>query len=128
MVLRHRDEQWRGEQRNAAVHINAGLWLLDPDIDGITWLVAKPRVKAFKGESLVLGPGTWSPVNSQNTALAREAIPSYYFIRMGYPISGMPIDRYGDIFSGLFRRGLRKTHGRACPLRISHRRTQAQHP
>ena len=100
--FRHRDERPRREQRAVPVHINAGLWTLDPDIDGITWLVAKPRVRGFKGESLVLGSRTWSPVNTQNTALRHEAIPAYYYIRMGYPLSGMPIDRYGDIFSGYF--------------------------
>lgn len=84
------------------IAINAGLWTLDPDIDAISWLVLKPRVKAMRGPSVVLGPNTWSPVNTQNTALDRAAIPSYYFVRMGYPISGMPIDRYGDILSGYF--------------------------
>ena len=27
---------------------------------------------------------------------------SYYFPRMGYPVAGIPIDRYGDILSGYF--------------------------
>jgi hypothetical protein len=84
------------------VHINAGLWRLDPDIDGITWLVLNPHVTAFKGKSVVLGAESWTPVNSQNTAMRRDAIAAYYFIRMGYPLAGMPIDRYGDIFSGYF--------------------------
>jgi hypothetical protein len=85
-----------------SVHVNAGLWLLDPDADGITWLVAPAQSVAFKGESLALGRHTWSPVNTQNTALRREAISAYYFLRMGYPLGGVPIDRYGDIFSGYF--------------------------
>jgi hypothetical protein len=86
----------------AEIHINAGLWTLDPDIDGITWLVATPRIVGFKGESAVLACDAWSPVNTQNTALRREAIPAYYFVRMGCPLAGTPIDRYGDIFSGYF--------------------------
>ena len=101
-AFRHRPEQAIREQRKAAVHVNAGLWLLDPDIDGMTWLVIHPRVKRFRGESVVLHRDTWSPINSQNTALRRDAIPGYYFVRMGYPLAGMPIDRYGDIFSGYF--------------------------
>ncbi len=100
--FRHRDEQPRREKRSVDVHINAGLWILDPDIDGITWLVAKPRACGFTGESVALGERTWSPVNTQNTAMRRAAIPAYYYIRMGYPLGGMPIDRYGDIFSGYF--------------------------
>jgi reversibly glycosylated polypeptide len=101
-LYRHREERPRREKRAVPVHVNTGLWLLDPDVDAITWLVAKPRVCGFKGESVVLGKQTWSPVNTQNTAMRHEAIPAYYYIRMGYPLSGMPIDRYGDIFSGYF--------------------------
>lgn len=101
-AFRHLEETPCPADKSVAIAINAGLWTHDPDIDGITWLVTKPRVLSFKGRSVVLGPKTWSPVNSQNTALRRDAIPAYYFIRMGYPISGMPIDRYGDIFSGYF--------------------------
>jgi hypothetical protein len=99
---RHKNEHPGREKRAVSVHLNAGLWTLDPDVDGITWLVAKPRVRGFKGESVVLGSQTWSPLNTQNTAMRRQAIPAYYYIRMGYPLSGMPIDRYGDIFSGYF--------------------------
>jgi hypothetical protein len=100
--FRHQEERPQRVERSISVHMNAGLWLMDPDIDGITWLVAKPRVTGFRGESVVLGTRTWSPINSQNTALRYEAIPAYYYIRMGYPLLGMPIDRYGDIFSGYF--------------------------
>jgi hypothetical protein len=100
--FRHCDENPRRVERSVAVHVNAGLWIFDPDIDGITWLVAKPGVRGFRGESLVLGRQAWSPINSQNTALRRDAIPAYYFMRMGYPLAGMPIDRFGDIFSGYF--------------------------
>jgi hypothetical protein len=85
-----------------AICLNAGLWLLDPDVEALTWLVQDPHVKSFRGQSPILGLKTWSPVNTQNTALSREAMVAYYFIRMGYPIAGMAIDRYGDIFSGYF--------------------------
>lgn len=110
---RHLEENRRFSEQDVTVHLNAGLWIMDPDIDGITWLVAKPKVKDFKGKSLVLGPKSWSPVNTQNTGIARAAIPAYYFIRMGYPLSGMPIDRYGDIFSGYFAQACAKHMG-AC--------------
>lgn len=109
--FRHQDEQRQRVERSVSVHMNAGLWLLDPDIDGITWLVSKPHVTGFRGESLVLGAKTWSPINTQNTALRQEAIPSYYYIRMGYPLAGMPIDRYGDIFSGYFSQACAKHLG-----------------
>ena len=99
---RHQDEAAQRFTAAADIHVNAGLWTLDPDIDALTWLVCLPRVKSFKGESVVLAGDTWSPINTQNTALCRDAIPAYYFLKMAYPISGIPIDRYGDIFSGYF--------------------------
>ena len=84
------------------VHLNAGLWLRDPDLDAITWLANPAQAISFPGQSVLLGQNTWSPINTQNTALYRGAVAAYYFVRMGYPIDGMRIDRYGDIFSGYF--------------------------
>ena len=108
---RHLPEQVTFSHAPVPVHINAGLWLGDPDLDGITWLVSGAKARYFRGPSLVLGPSTWSPVNSQNTALRREAVPSYYFIRMGYSIGGLEIDRFGDIFSGYFAEACAKHLG-----------------
>ena len=122
---RHKSENWQTYEGAADVHINAGLWLIDPDVDAITWLVSSPRVKGFSGRSLLLAKNSWAPVNTQNTALRRDAIPSYYFIRMGYPISGTTIDRYGDIFSGYFAQACVKHLGGAVrfgtPL-VDHKR------
>jgi hypothetical protein len=84
------------------VHLNAGLWLKEPDLDAVTWLANPARSVSFRGQSVLLGRDTWSPINSQNTAIYRDAIVSYYFVRMGYQLGGMNIDRYGDIFSGYF--------------------------
>lgn len=99
---RHQEPRTRTATSLAKVMINAGLWLRDPDVDAITWLALRPFVRGFRNEAFVLDASTWCPVNSQNTALRRELIPSYYFVRMGYPVQGIPIDRYGDIFSGYF--------------------------
>ena len=109
--FRHQAEEIRTEEKEVAVHVNAGLWLGDPDVDAISWLVSNPRSRRFKGQSLVLDRATWSPVNTQNTALRREGIPAYYFVRMRYPLAGMPIDRYGDIFSGYFLQACAKHLG-----------------
>jgi hypothetical protein len=99
---RHQDGKVHTAAGAADVMINAGLWLNDPDVDAITWLGLRPFVRSFRDQSLVLDPGTWSPVNSQNTALRQDLIPAYYFIRMGYSLGGSSVDRYGDIFSGYF--------------------------
>nr|MBV6630675.1 hypothetical protein [Oceanococcus sp. HetDA_MAG_MS8] len=84
------------------VAVNAGLWTDDPDVDAATRLVQGPRVISANSTAVLLDTPTWSPINTQNTALIRDAIPAYYYVRMGFPIQGMRIDRYGDILSGYF--------------------------
>jgi hypothetical protein len=100
--MRHQSEKVTAVAGAAEVAINAGLWLKDPDVDAISWLVNPAHSLDMRSGSVILGPKAWTPVNSQNTALRRDVLPSYYFVRMGYPLSGIPIDRYGDIFSGYF--------------------------
>ena len=109
---RHQQVQISERTLPATIRMNAGLWLQEPDLDGITWLVAPVRTTDFLGRSRVLGHDAWSPINTQNTALHRDVIASYYFIRMGYPLAGLPIDRYGDIFSGYF--------SQACARHLGH--------
>lgn len=109
---RHQEADVKIEPREAMVRINAGMWLRDPDLDGITWLAAPARALSFRGKSVVLGDRTWSPVNTQNTALHRDVIPGYYFLPMGSSLTGLPIDRYGDIFSGYF--------SQACARHMGH--------
>ena len=86
----------------ATVRINGGLWTQHPDLDAMSWLNTPVKSSAFRGTSFVLDRSTWAPINSQNTAVHRSVIPSYYFLRMGATVAGMKIDRYGDIFSGYF--------------------------
>jgi hypothetical protein len=109
---RHKATEIKMQRRQADVRINAGMWLRDPDLDGITWLAAPARATAFQGKSIVLGDHTWSPVNTQNTALHRDVIPAYYFLPMGNSLTGLQIDRYGDIFSGYF--------SQACARHLGH--------
>jgi Reversibly glycosylated polypeptide len=97
---RHKVSELTFREEGGTVRLNAGLWLQDPDLDAITWLAAPVRASKFRGKSLLLGEDVWSPINTQNTALHRDLVVGYYFVRMGYPLAGMPIDRYGDIFSG----------------------------
>ena len=99
------------DQRILAV--NAGLWLDDPDVDAVSRLVQSPWVSSAVSGSVVLGAKTWCPVNTQNTALTRAAMPAYYYTRMGFPIEGLRIDRYGDILSGYFLQACAKAQGEA---------------
>jgi hypothetical protein len=84
------------------VSINAGLWLKDPDVDAITRLAQRPQGTAASPVPVLLGAETWSPVNTQNTGLIRDTLPAYWYVRMGFPLQGMRIDRFGDILSGFF--------------------------
>ena len=82
----------RGARR---VAVNAGFWLDNPDIDALTRMERQPVVRGFNsqwpGGNIALSPGTWSPFNSQNTAVMREALPAYWLS----PYAG----RYDDIWA-----------------------------
>lgn len=84
------------------IMMNAGLWLKDPDVDAATRLYEPLEVIGANRERFMLGPGVYSPINSQNTAFHRDALPCYYFITMDAVLNGSKIDRYGDIWSGFF--------------------------
>jgi hypothetical protein len=79
--------------------VNAGLWLDDPDVDALTRLYfpVKAIGPSEKYQSrIATEAGTWSPFNSQNTALLRETIPAYFL----FPHIG----RYDDIWASyIFR-------------------------
>jgi hypothetical protein len=108
------------------IAINAGLWREDPDVDAVTRLALAPRVVAVRSPSVVLGPGVWTPINTQNTGLTREAAEAYYYVRMGYRVGGLKLDRFGDILSGYFVQKCAKHLGEAIrfgtPV-VDHRRT-----
>ena len=76
------------------VAVNAGFWLDDPDIDALARLNRQIVVRGLRETSpdtLALQPGTWSPFNSQNTALMRDVIPAYFLSPW--------IGRYDDIWA-----------------------------
>jgi len=76
------------------VAVNAGFWLDNPDIDALTRMERQPVVRGYKANwpgNIALHPGTWSPFNSQNTALMRELLPAYFLSPY--------IGRYDDIWA-----------------------------
>ena len=97
----------------ATVHVNAGLWLGDPDVDAITRIALHPAVTRMKLERGLLAPGTYSPVNTQNTAVHRQAIAAYYYVLMHEPMHGSRLNRFGDIWSGYFVQKCAKALGHA---------------
>ena len=108
------------------IAMNAGLWLDEPDVDAVFRLCRGARIKRFLGQSVVLGPEVWSPINTQNTGLIRDAALTYYYVRMGFPLKGLSIDRFGDILSGYLTQKVVKHQGdgiRVGTPIVDHRRT-----
>ncbi|MBA3652800.1 MAG: hypothetical protein H0W70_01250 [Actinobacteria bacterium] len=111
---------------SSVVAINAGLWLDDPDADAITRLALSPHVRSASTTPVLFERGTWSPINTQNTALIRDAISAYYYVRMGFELHGLKIDRFGDILSGYFVQACAKHLGHTVRVGspvVDHRRT-----
>ena len=116
----------RGNASAARVAVNAGLWLSDPDVDAMTRLTQAPRIASAEEDSIRLGDATWTPINTQNTSIARDAVAAYYYVKMGFSLTGLRIDRYGDIISGYLIAKCVKTRGEAIRIGspvADHRRT-----
>lgn len=110
--------------KKGKVVVNAGFWLGDPDVDAVTRFnfqinavkfgrgadirlassypsVADARnavIKFTRAANFMLASGTWSPFNSQNTALAREIIPAYFL--------SAKAQRYDDIWASYVIRAI----------------------
>ena len=105
-----------GTSETTRVAMNVGLWITDPDVDALSRIAIAPRVSSADAAPVFLGPRTWSPINTQNTAIARDLIPAYYYVRMGFSLGGLSIDRYGDILSGYFCQACVKARGEAIRI------------
>jgi len=99
---RWKDTDNKVENKKIKVMLNAGLWLNDPDVDSITRISRDIKTINITSDQMALGIGTFSPINSQNTALHVDLLPAYYFVVMGEKVENLVIDRYGDIWSGFF--------------------------
>ena len=82
--------------RTRKIAINQGLWFESPDVDAITNLVANSSITGMATSSMILSKNTWSPINSQNTAVSKKAMYSYMFM-IGFK-------RFGDILQGYLAR------------------------
>lgn len=106
-------QEVRTRPGRARVHVNAGLWLGDPDVDALTRIAIHPDVKRMRLERGLLARDTFSPVNTQNTAIHREAMPAYYYVLMHEVMHGSRLNRFGDIWSGYFVQRCAKALGYA---------------
>lgn len=122
-------KRWKDDARFTTsmgrVVINAGLWLSDPDVNAITNLDEPIKIIAMNSEQVMLAPGTFTPINTQNTAFHRDILPCFYYIVMEKQINGYFLNRYGDIWLGFFARKVIDQVGDkvafGCPL-VEHRR------
>lgn len=108
------------------IAMNAGLWLDEPDVDAVFRLSQRPKIQSASSDAVVLDAKTWTPVNTQNTALTRDAALTYYYVKMGFPLQGLKIDRFGDILSGYLTQKCIKHLGQAVRLGspvLDHRRS-----
>ncbi len=99
-----KDERLETGMTEGRVAINAGLWLGEPDVDSITRLAEPVQTVKVREERLMLAPGTWAPINTQNTAFHRDVLPALYFVPIAAKLGGLVVERYGDIWSGFFLR------------------------
>lgn len=94
--FKDRNKKSSSQQKNFMGRIcaNAGLWTEEPDIDAVSRIAGRPLIDKYslKNASTVLAPGTWSPINSQNTCFRAEFLPTYYL--------SSHVGRYDDIFAG----------------------------
>lgn len=87
------------------VVVNAGLWKMTPDVDGLTHLDGPVKSKGFINENqaqVALGNGTYCPFNTQNTAFHRDLLPVLYCLIMGKKVSDIYVERYDDIWLSYF--------------------------
>lgn len=91
------------------IGVNLGAWIGDPDVDAMTWIFAPFEVESWRNLPVTLSPGTWTPINSQNTCIVRELIPAAMFVPQRYP--GIEfMDRFGDIFAGYFLQAVNENY------------------
>jgi hypothetical protein len=79
------------------IAVNQGVWLGDPDVDAVTRLEL-PNAGFYVPEDLrfALDKDTWSPINTQNTAIASYLLPVSFVSPF--------FNRFDDIMCGYFQR------------------------
>jgi hypothetical protein len=104
-ALETREEKYLWCNSNGSCVLNTGLWIGYPDLDATTILYhgglegrGKIMSKNLKRSKIIVNKGTYFAICSMNTAFLPEIVPAFYQLYMNY----MNIDRFDDIWSGLF--------------------------
>jgi hypothetical protein len=101
---RHLADDVLRQQSSGRVVLNGGLWLGEPDVDSLTRLTEPVRCTRLNEQRVMLAPGTWAAINTQNTAFHRDLLPVFYYVPITGYLGGIIVERYGDIWAGLFCR------------------------
>jgi len=93
---------------NRVSNLKVGIWQgladEDPDVDAIYRMVSNEPVIFNKRSPIVLGKGTVSPFNTQNTFITKELFPLLY-------LPTFATFRYTDILRGLIAQPIMWNHG-----------------
>jgi len=104
--LRGETPRYTFKTKTGRTILNQGLWTESPDLDSFTILmnggsietgVCPIRISTVKN-SVALDAATFTTVCSMNLAFRSEIIPAFYQL----PMNEFGLDRYDDIWSGLF--------------------------
>jgi hypothetical protein len=117
------------ERKRVRVVANGGLWLRTPDVDATAHIEEPINVSGLRsvaGERVcALQAGTWSPLNTQNTAFDAGLLPAMYLPVMHDPVRGYRIARMDDIWMSYFLRAIGDRRGDAItygpPLTVQDR-------
>ena len=128
-----RGEEYEIRSSTGAVAMNVGLWLGCPDVDAMTILaegamngIPKTKTTALnQRDRIILAEGTFAPLNTANTAYSSRLLPCIYDTFQGVRVSGLKLDRFGDIWCNLFLKKLLDSAGEKVTIGIplvEHRR------
>jgi hypothetical protein len=95
---------WKKTNNEKCV-LNMGLWAGHPDLDALTILYnggldGRSGIKSvgLRRDRVIVDRGTYFAICSMNTSFQRKIVPAFYQLYMKV----MGIDRFDDIWSGLF--------------------------
>lgn len=100
-----RDENYEWIEEGGNCVLNMGLWSGAPDFDALTIIyhgglngMCKIMAENIDRKKIIVCEGTYFAICSMNTGFLSKIIPAFYQLYMNHT----EIDRYDDIWSGLF--------------------------
>lgn len=98
------------ERSEVRIIANGGLWLGAPDVDATAHIEEPINVVGMNPidghRTCALAPGTWCPLNTQNTAFDVSVLPALYLPVMHDWLRGYRVTRMDDIWMSYFLRAI----------------------